>query len=253
MALKLIDPRLATDAEIAERFRREALAGAAIEHPNVVPVYDAGELDGSLFIVMRLVEGPDLGAVLAQEGSLSPSRAAALVAQVADALGAAHERGLVHRDVKPANVMIDGDRAYLTDFGVARLIGADKAMTRSGAVVGSVDYVAPEQVDGGAGGPASDIYSLGCVLYECLTGVPPFPRETPMAAMFAHVNEPIPWARDLTPAAPRELDEVVHRALQKSPADRFGSAAEMSTRPSGQRPRDSHALRSRRRPACRPR
>ena len=182
VALKVIAPELAMDEEFRERFKHEARLAASIEHANVIPVYEAGERDGVLYLIMRYVPGTDLRALIDEEGALEPRRAARLVAQVAAALAAAHDRGLVHRDVKPGNVLISSaagqEHAYLTDFGIARDLAATRGLTRTGAVVGTLDYIAPERLERPAGDARSDIYALGCVLYETLTGSVPFPRDS---------------------------------------------------------------------------
>jgi DNA-binding CsgD family transcriptional regulator/predicted Ser/Thr protein kinase len=235
VALKVIAPQFARDDVYRARFRREAQLAASIEHPNVLPVYEAGELDtGELYLVMRWVEGTDLKELLATSDRLSASRAVELLAPVARALGAAHARGLVHRDVKPANVLICAseqglnEHIYLTDFGIAR--GADESLglTKSGVLVGTVAYSAPERIQGQHGEPSSDLYSLGCVLFEALTGRPPFNRDTELRTMNAHVSDPSPSVCDEVPDVPPELDRVVQTALAKDPAARFSSATEMA-------------------------
>ncbi len=229
VALKAIRPEMSATAEYRKRFRREARLAAAIEHPNIVPVYEAGETDGVLYLVMRWVPGTDLRALLEAQGPLAPGRAVALLAPVADALGAAHRRGLVHRDVKPANVLISHEhgreRSWLTDFGIARTeADTGGAMTRTGAMVGTPDYLAPERIEGRRGDAASDVYAYGCVLYEALTAQAPFRRNTELAVMHAHLNAEPPAARDVEAAVPAALDGVVARAMAKDPAARFPSA-----------------------------
>jgi hypothetical protein len=232
VALKAIAPDLAEDASFRERFQREAHIAASIEHPNVIPVYEAGELDKTLYLMMRWVDGTDLRALLAAEGPLAPDRAVRLLRPVASALAAAHRRGLVHRDVKPANVLIargDGDEhVYLTDFGIARHTQGD-SLTRTGVFVGTVDYTAPERIEGGKGDAAADIYSFGCMLFEALTGHVPFDRPTEVVTMFAHVNDPVPHAGDEIPGIPKRLDAVIACAMAKNPADRFHSAGELAS------------------------
>ncbi len=236
VALKAILPEMATDAAYRARFQRESRLTASIEHPNAIPVYEAGELDdGALYLVMRWVEGTDLGSLLRRVRRLDPQRAVELLAPVASALEAAHTHGLVHRDVKPANVLISrpGDAArehvYLTDFGIARGVEADQALTTTGAFVGTMAYAAPERIGGEVGGPASDIYSLGCVLFEVLTGQRPFTRGNELAVMHAHLHDPPPSARLEVSSVPERLDDVIHVAMSKDPADRFGTAAEMAS------------------------
>ena len=170
VALKLLSPDLASDPSFRERFVRESNAAASTEHPNIVPVYGAGEADGQLYLAMRLIEGTDLGSLLSSQGALSPERAARICTEIADALNAAHDRGLIHRDVKPGNILLDPhDRAYLTDFGLIRRTQLHTDITKTGQFMGTIDYVAPEQIKGGEIDGRADVYSLGCVLYECLT------------------------------------------------------------------------------------
>jgi YVTN family beta-propeller protein len=233
VALKVIAPELARDATFRRRFERESRLAAATEHPHAVPVYEAGEAgDGTVYISMRLIDGTDLRALLAAEQWLEPGRAARLVDQVAGALDAAHRQGLVHRDVKPANVLIGepGERewAYLTDFGLTRrMAGAESALTGSGQWLGTVDYSSPEQVRGDAVDARSDVYSLGCVLHEALTGRIPFEREDEVAKLYAHAHDPPPRLGEAMPDAPPELEGVVARALAKDPGDRFPSAGDL--------------------------
>ena len=191
VALKLIASERAADAGFRERFEREARLTASIDHPNVIPVYGAGEEGGRLYLVMRWVAGTDLQALLREHGRLAPERAAAIVAQVGSALDAAHAAGLVHRDVKPANVLIAGeDHVYLSDFGITRLTGAEARITDSNEWIGTVDFMAPEHLEGGHTDARSDVYALGCVLYTALTGRAPFRRETVPATILAHLREP---------------------------------------------------------------
>mgnify|MGYP001137583986 CR=1 FL=1 len=224
VALKLI--AAGADPSARERFEREARAAAAIEHPNVVPVYAAGEEDGHLYLVMRHVPGTDLQALLRREGRLGPGRAADVIAQVADALDAAHAAGLVHRDVKPANVLIAGEHAYLTDFGITRVQSAQTRITSTGEWVGTVDYVSPEQLRGDEVDARSDVYALGCLLHAALTGSPPFRRETVAATISAHLHDPPPRPSE-TPGVPEAFDAVVARALAKDPDERFASAGSL--------------------------
>jgi serine/threonine protein kinase len=233
VALKAIAPELAADEDYRERFQRESHLAASIDHPNVIPVYEAGELDGTLYLMMRWVEGTDLRTLLITSGRVSPGRAIKLLRPVASALAVAHRRGLVHRDIKPANVMIargdeedDDDHVYLTDFGIARRVGGD-SLTRTGTFVGTVDYTAPERIVGGKGDAAADIYSLGCVLFETLTGHVPFDRPTDVSKIYAHVNDPIPSARAEVAGVPEQLDAIIAKAMAKRPEDRFASAGEL--------------------------
>ena len=224
VALKLIDPARADDEEFRARFVRESHVAAGLEHPHVIPVYEAREDDRLLFIAMRLVRGPSLADVLASQAPLPPDRAARLVAQIASALGAAHEHGLVHRDVKPANVLLhEREHAYLTDFGVTRQVDGD-GLTAVGERIGTVDYIAPEQARGERVGPAADIYSLGCVLFEALTGRVPFPAESEAARIAAHLHDPPPVPSTQWPGVPVALDAVIATALAKDPTQRFASS-----------------------------
>jgi ketosteroid isomerase-like protein len=225
VALKLIAPQHAADANFRERFQRESRMAAAIDHPNVIPVYEAGEEDGRLYLVMRWVAGTDLHHLLRDEGRLEPVRAAGIVAQMAGALDAAHAAGLVHRDVKPANVLLSGEHAYLADFGLTRVAGADSQLTTAGHFFGTVDYMAPEQFHPGPIDARADVYALGCVLYAALVGAPPFLRETVPATMLAHLHD-APPRPSATPGVPAEFDRVLGRALAKSPDDRHLSAGD---------------------------
>jgi serine/threonine protein kinase len=225
VALKVVAPHLAEDPEFRRRFEREATSVAQIEHPNVIPIYEVGEEDGVVFISMRFVDGVDLDAQLRTTGGLAARRAASIVAQVGAALDAAHASGLVHRDVKPANILIGGTlkapQVYLTDFGLTRAVAASAAMTASGMVVGTFDYMAPEQARGDPVDARTDVYALGCVLFQSLTGSVPYTRATDAAKLYAHVNEPPPR---LGPEFSTELQGVITRALAKDPSDRFASA-----------------------------
>src|SRR4051794_6277764 len=227
VALKLIAPERAGDAGFRERFERESRLAAAIDHPNVIPVYGAGEEAGHLYLVMRYVAGTDLQALLARERRLEPARASAILGQVAAALDAAHAGGLVHRDVKPANMLLGGEHAYLADFGLTRVALSDERMTTTGHWLGTVDYMAPEQFEGGAVDARADVYALGCVLHTALTGETPFPRGTVPATMLAHISDPPPRP-SATPGVPDGFDRVIARALAKRPADRYLSAGDLA-------------------------
>lgn len=232
VALKVIAPERAADEGYRERFERESQLTASIDHPNVIPVYEAGELDSRLYLVMRWVEGTDLQAVLSSSGRLSPGRTIGLLRPVASALVVAHRRGLVHRDIKPANVLIarsgeeSEDHIYLTDFGIARRTDGE-SITRTGMLVGTVDYMAPERLEGGRGDVASDIYSFGCMLFELLTGHVPFDRPNNVAKVFAHVSDPIPSASAEVAGIPERLDAVIATAMAKRPEERFGSMGDL--------------------------
>jgi outer membrane protein assembly factor BamB len=229
VALKLLSPELSEDAGFRERFARESEAAASIDHPNVIPIYQSGQVDGALFIAMRYVEGTDLRALFAEQGPLPSERAIHICAQVADALEAAHERGLVHRDVKPANILIGrSDHAYLSDFGLIRRTELSTGITKTGQFMGTLDYASPEQFEGKPLGPPTDVYSLGCVLFECLVGEPPFRREQDAAVMYAHLHDPPPSAQARRPEVPSGLDQVIGKAMAKRPADRYVTAGELA-------------------------
>ena len=231
VALKLIAPEAAAEEVFAKRFAEESRIAASIEHPNVVPIYAAGEEDGVPFIAMRYVAGSDLGRRIAREGRLQPEDAVALIAQVANGLDAIHAVGLVHRDVKPANVLLSGEagdeHAYITDFGVARNVATNSGLTQTGRFVGTLDYVAPEQISGGAVDARVDVYALGCLLFKLLTGEVPFPREGEAARLYAHLNDPSPAPSLYAPAVGMALDDVVARAMSKQPGDRYPSAGDL--------------------------
>jgi serine/threonine protein kinase/streptogramin lyase len=223
VALKLLAPELAEDERFRSRFLRESRVAASLDHPNVIPIYEAGESEGLLCIAMRYVEGTDLKRLLRAEGGLEPEQALDHCAQVAAALDTAHAHGLVHRDVKPSNVLIStGGHCYLADFGLTQ-DGADRSdLTLTGQVVGSVDYAAPEQIEGKPVDGRADVYSLGCLLYECLTGSVPFPKDSDLAVLWAHVNDPPPGL-----ASYPTLEPVVKRALAKRPDDRHQTCSEL--------------------------
>jgi serine/threonine protein kinase len=228
VALKLVTPALARDASFRDRFRREWMIAASIDHPNVIPVYEAGEDDGALYLAMRWVEGTDLREAV-DRGPLGPARAVHLVSQVASALDAAHERGLIHRDVKPANILLTGeDHVYLTDFGLTKHASSISGLTRPGAWVGTVDYTAPEQIEAALVTPRTDVYSLGCVLFEALTGKAPHRRENELATLWAHMYTPAPSVVEAAPDLPASFDPVVQRAMAKDPADRYASAGDLA-------------------------
>jgi DNA-binding NarL/FixJ family response regulator len=233
VALKLIAPTYARDPVFRARFERECRRAAAIDHPNVVDIFHAGEEDGRLFVTMRYIEGTDLKNVLARAGRLEPRRAVAIVAQIADALDEAHRHDLVHRDVKPANVLLADraghEHAFLTDFGVSKQRGGtDTALTGTGMAIGSVDYMAPEQAEMGAVDARTDVYALGCVLFHALTGSVPFVRDNSLQRMWAHVHEPPPSPRSIDPGLPRGFDAVLARALAKRPPDRHQTAGDLA-------------------------
>jgi serine/threonine-protein kinase len=231
VALKVLSIDRRADDSFRKRFLRESRLLASIDHPNIVPIYEADEADGELYIAMRFVAGPDLGRLIAERGALDAVQAVAIIAQMADALDAAHARGLIHRDVKPANILVvrgstpDGPvHAYLTDFGLTKMVGASAALTEVGKFVGTPGYVAPEQIQGKKVDHRADIYSLGCVLYDALTGAVPFPRDSTLASLWAHVHEPPPQPSLARANIPVGLDAVIAKALAKDPVDRYQTA-----------------------------
>ena len=231
VALKLIAPEAADDEVFARRFAEESRIAASIEHPNVVPIYAAGEEAGVPYIAMRYVAGADLARRLAREGRLSPQVTVDLIAQVGNGLDAIHAAGLIHRDVKPANVLLSGDdggdHAYITDFGVARNVATESGLTQTGRFVGTLDYVAPEQISGRPVDARVDVYALGCLLFKLLTGEVPFPREGEAARLYAHLHDPPPAPSLYVPEVPMALDDVVIRAMSKEPDDRYPSAGDL--------------------------
>jgi YVTN family beta-propeller protein len=228
VALKLIAPQLAEDQSFRERFVRESRLAAAIDHPNVIPIYYTGEHEGALYIAMRYVEGSDLRTAVRASGRFEPERAAHIVTQVASALDAAHERGIVHRDVKPANVLLGArDHAYLTDFGLTKRISSHSGSTRPGGWVGTLGFVAPEQIRGERVDARADVYALGCVLFHTLAGGPPYQRDSDEATLWAHLHDDPPSLRANAPDAPPALQAVIDRALAKEPDERYQSAGDL--------------------------
>jgi class 3 adenylate cyclase len=226
VALKLVTPELAVDDRFRERFARETELAMSLEHPNAVPIYDAGEVAGRLYLAMRLVTGSDLRAVLCEEGALEPSRALAICRQIGNALDAAHARALVHRDVKPSNVLLDAaEHAYLADFGLTRRLEEEGSQSTEGESLGTPAYVAPEQIEGKAIDGRADVYSLGCVLFECLTGTPPYPGASRLAVAWAHLEEAPPSASELEAGLPEAIDPVLRRALAKEAEERYPTCA----------------------------
>jgi serine/threonine protein kinase len=229
VALKLLTPDLARSSGFRERFVREASYASSLRHPNVLEVYDAGEQDGVLYIAMQYVEGQDLKALLSREGRLDARRTVGILGQVASALDAAHSTGLMHRDIKPGNVMIAAgqpEHCYLTDFGLSKNPSADSiALTAQGEFVGTIDYTAPELVLGKDADSRLDVYSLGCLFYECLTGQPPFPKERDVEVLYAHIQDPPPRVSAVRQDLPPALDDVIVKAMAKKPEDRFPSCS----------------------------
>ena len=227
VAIKVLPKDLAQDQDFVRRFRREAQAAAKLNHRHVIPIHTHGEIDGRLFVDMRLVEGRDLLTVLSN-GPLDPARAVHIVEQVAKALDAAHKVGLVHRDVKPSNILLeDDDFAYLIDFGIARATDETR-LTQTGGVIGTLHYMAPESFSIGDVDARADIYSLACVLYECLTGQRPYPGDNLAHLMAAHLNEPPPRPSADRPGVPADFDAVIAKGMAKSPDERYGSAVELA-------------------------
>jgi serine/threonine-protein kinase len=234
VALKLLAPELAENQGFRARFEHESRLAAALDHPNIVPLFEAGEADGLLFIAMRYVEGTDLRAALTSHGRLEPERALAIAAQVGSALDAAHTRGLVHRDVKPGNILIAAgsgvelpEHCYLTDFGLTKDTSSPVELTATGTFVGTIDYIAPEQIEGAKPDGRGDQYALACVLFECLTGHPPFPRDEEIVVMWAHLQDEPPTVTADRPELPAAIDAVIARAMAKSPKARFATCTAM--------------------------
>jgi serine/threonine protein kinase len=227
-AIKIIAPEFADTKGFRSRFIREARIAAALQHPNIVTVYDAGQSGQTLYIAMQFIRGSDLAKILNEEGRLRPYRAIDVCRQVASALDAAHGMALIHRDVKPGNVLIEGRRAYLTDFGLTKRSGGTKSgLTQAGELVGTIHYVAPEQIEGGDVDARTDVYSLACLLFHCLTGHVPFERETDVAVIYAHLSEQPPKLTDVRPELPAGLDAVIAKGLDKSPDRRFQSCSDL--------------------------
>jgi serine/threonine-protein kinase len=227
VALKILYPELSVDQTFVERFRREAQAAANLSHPNIVPIFDWGEDNGTYFIVMELIEGTSLADLLRDSRTLSPAKSAQVCAQVASALSYAHRQGVVHRDVKPGNILLTSDgQVKVTDFGIAQAISTEDNLTVAGSVMGTATYFSPEQAEGAMVDGRSDVYSLGVVLYELLAGRPPFIGESPVAVASKHVRETVPSPKTFNPQLPTDLELVTMHALAKQPADRYQSADE---------------------------
>ncbi|MDP9342228.1 MAG: serine/threonine protein kinase [Actinomycetota bacterium] len=235
VALKILAPELSEDAAFRDRFIQESQIAANLDHPNIVPIFEARETDGVLYMAMRLVRGKDLRTILRAEGALSHARATTLIVQVAGALDAAHAAGLVHRDVKPANILVvpppdpaSTEHAYLSDFGVTKRLESQARLTATGQLVGTADYVAPEQIEGRPVDGRADVYSLGCVLFECLTGRTPFRGDVEVATLWAHVQGKPPQVTDVRPDLPPALNRVLGKALAKTPDLRYRTAGEFA-------------------------
>jgi serine/threonine protein kinase len=228
VALKVLSPALATDVEFRRRFIRESRSAAAVDDPHIIPVFEAGDANGVLFIAMRYVPGGDVGTLVRREGPLPGARAAAIVSAVASALDAAHAAGLVHRDIKPANMLLDArpgrpDHVYLSDFGLTKGLSSSTSLTSTGHFMGTLDYSAPEQIRGQQVDARTDEYALACVAFALLSGKPPFLRDEAMAVMYAQLSTPPPMLTSLRPGLPPEVDEIMRRALAKVPQDRYPS------------------------------
>jgi serine/threonine protein kinase len=234
VALKLLAPELAENQAFRARFEHESRLAGVLDHPHIVPLFEAGEVDGLLFISMHYVEGTDLRHLLSRHGPLDPERTLAIAAQVAGALDAAHGRGLVHRDVKPANILIaseaaaaGADHCYLTDFGLTKDTSSPVELTATGTFVGTIDYIAPEQIEGAKPTGHGDQYALACVLFECLTGRLPFARDEEISVMWAHLQDEAPSVSALRPDLRAAIDAVIARALAKDPQQRYETCTAM--------------------------
>jgi serine/threonine protein kinase len=232
VALKILDDALARDERFRQRFLRESQLAASLADPHIVRTLGSGEEDGLLYLAMEYIDGSDLRQLLRADGRLEPERAIDLVEQVASALDTAHAAGLIHRDVKPGNILVgsdaEGEHAYVCDFGLARHASSVSSLTGDRGFVGTIDYVPPEQIEGGQVDARADVYSLGCVLYECLAGVRPFDRDSELSVVFAHLNEPPPKLTDVQPELPAAFDDVFATALAKAPDERYSSCGELA-------------------------
>ena len=234
VALKILAPQFASDDGFRQRFIRESRAAAAVDHPNIIPIFDAGEADGVLYIAMRFVSGQDVHSLLRRTGPLAVTRVAGIISQIAAALDAAHARGLVHRDVKPANMLLTdpsastADHVYLSDFGISKQVDAAVSLTSTGQLVGTLNYLAPEQIEGHTVDGRADQYALACSAYEMLAGEPPFKRDQSLAVIWAQLSASAPALTGRRPDLPAALDQIMARALAKSPADRYGTCGAMA-------------------------
>src|ERR1700712_1512437 len=239
VALKVLPPAFADDEQYQMRFRREAHMAAGLDEPHVVPIHDSGEIDGRLYVTMRLTDGKTVNELLAN-GPLAPQRAVSIIEQIAAALNAAHKVGLVPRDVKPSNILVtDDDFAYLIDFGIARAAGATK-LTGTGATIGTVAYMAPERFSTDTVDARADTYALACVLCECLTGIQPFPGESVERQLAGHLTMPPPQPSTMQPGVPPQLDQVIAKGMAKNPDDRYATTKDFAV---AARAAPSHPLR----------
>src|ERR1700722_3665318 len=228
VAVKVLFPELSIDRTFVERFRREAQAAANLSHPHIVPVFDWGEDNGTYFIVMEFIDGRPLSSILRTAGPLHPDRAAEIAADVALALDYAHRHGVIHRDIKPGNVLItDEGQVKVTDFGIARAVNTDESLTQTGAVMGTATYFSPEQAEGLGVDPRSDIYSLGVVIYEMVAGRPPFTGDSPVSVASKHVREQAPAPRTFNPSVPPDLEAIILKCMDKSPEYRYATGADL--------------------------
>jgi serine/threonine protein kinase len=223
VALKVLSSTYARDPTSRGRFTNESQLAAALRHPNILAAHDSGEVGECLFLAMELIGGVDLAHRLSADGPVPPPEAVRILDQIGSALDAAHAAGLVHRDVKPGNILLEGDRALLTDFGLAKLLGSSQALTMPGRMVGTTEYLSPEQIRGQPVTPQTDVYGLGCVIFETLTATPPF-TGSDFVVMRAHLEQPVPRMAERTPGIPASTDDVVRKAMNKRADERFDSA-----------------------------
>lgn len=226
VALKVLAAEMAGDETARARFATEWKVAAALRHPNILEVYDAGEDDGRLFMAMELIDGGDFGNLIDREGALAPERAVLLLEQAARALDAAHSAGIIHRDVKPGNLLLDGDRVFLTDFGLTKVVGSSARLTAPGRMVGTASFLSPEQIRNEPIDHRADVYALGCVMFEALTGTSPYEADSDFVLMYAHMSQAVPRVSERRAGLPAAVDQVVARTMAKPAGDRYGSAGE---------------------------